>query len=127
MIHIPRRLIEEFLSKVSSSQVETAGLLVGIVKGERAYVKRMAIGENILQSYTRFEIDVKTIIRTIETLKGEEDIIGIIHSHPAPAYPSAIDKVGMKRWPIIWVIIDALRGVMRAWHFDREVKIILEE
>jgi proteasome lid subunit RPN8/RPN11 len=120
-------MVDDFVSKAINSDIEIVGLLIGTTEENCAFVRRLVIGENVLKSSVRFELDINTVAKTLETLANDEDIIGIIHSHPASPYPSLIDRNGMNYWPVIWVIINSITGDVKAWFFDREVKIVIEE
>jgi proteasome lid subunit RPN8/RPN11 len=62
--------------------------------------------------------------KALEKAGDEYDIMGIIHSHPAPPYPSSIDRENMKLWPVVWLIVDSRVGNYKAWIGDREIEII---
>ncbi len=118
--------MDKFIDAALKTSVEVGGLLIGKLEGDKARVRELIVGKNIRESPVRFELDAQTFSRAIEAMHADEDIIGIIHSHPSSAYPSQIDMENMRLWPVIWVILDTSRQEYRAWHFTREIKIVSE-
>ncbi len=47
--------------------------------------------------------------------KGEE-VVGIFHSHPAPAYPSGTDMLYMEINPVVWLIMSMPSKELGAYH-----------
>ncbi len=118
--------MDRFIDAALKTNIEVGGLLIGRLEGDKARVRELIIGKNIRESPVRFELDAQTFSKALETMHEEEDIIGIIHSHPSSPYPSQLDMENMELWPVIWVIVDITRGEYRAWHFNREIKIVIE-
>lgn len=127
VIIIPKQLMERFIDIALKTDIEVGGLLIGRLEGDKARVRELIIGENIRESPVRFELDAQTFSKALKTMRGDEDIIGIIHSHPSSPYPSQIDMENMQLWPVIWVILDKERREYRAWHFDREIKMVIKD
>lgn len=125
LIYIPSKIMNKFIETTVSTEIEVGGLLIGTISTEIIEVKNLIIGENISDSLYKFELDHMTMGKAINEMKDNEDIVGIIHSHPAPPFPSTIDKNGMNLWPVIWVIVDSNTGEYKAWYFDNEINIIL--
>jgi proteasome lid subunit RPN8/RPN11 len=122
-IKLPGRILNIFLDKALRSDIELGGILVGKVHNDTVIVDRLYIGENIVSSPVRFEIDPDTIVRVIKELDEDEDIVGIIHSHPASPYPSIVDLRNMELWPVIWIIIDSNNGDYMAWYYNKCINI----
>ncbi|MCD6470549.1 M67 family metallopeptidase [Candidatus Bathyarchaeota archaeon] len=96
---------------------EACGVLFGSVCKEKAYVKKIALLKNLLDSENRFQMDPTEFLRALLNAekKGLQHI-GFFHSHPLNTKPSAIDLEYMKLWPeIIWLIISPLNCRMAAY------------
>ncbi len=112
--------------------VEACALLFGRVNSNEAYVSKVAIASNKLQSTVRFEINPEIVFKELNEADGEElDFIGWFHSHPAPARPSLIDQKGMKLWGnAIWLILSSTKGNLAAYKMMNdeviEIPIIVE-
>jgi proteasome lid subunit RPN8/RPN11 len=125
-IRIPNKLMEDFIKRALSTDVEVGGILIGRVCGDKAIVRHMVIGKNIMKSRIRFELAPESLAEAVANMEEGEDIVAIIHSHPTKPFPSQVDMENMKMWPVIWVIVDSLSGDYKAWFFDNEVSIILD-
>jgi len=113
---VPRSLLDYFIEYTSRSRIEECGLLVGEVEDDVWSVKALFIGINIDNSPVRFSIDPLTIISAHEY--GDRygyDVVSVIHSHPAPPFPSELDKKGMSMWRIPWVIVDSTTHKIGIW------------
>ena len=112
--------------------VEACALLFGRVNSNEAYVSKVAIASNKLQSTVRFEINPEIVFKELIKADGEElDFIGFFHSHPAPARPSLIDQKGMKLWGnAIWLILSSTKRNLGAYKMMNdeviEIPIIVE-
>lgn len=92
-------------------------MLFGDSKPKEAIVKKVAVAPNKLRSLTRFEIDPETVFRAFNEAEHRGlDLIGLFHSHPAPAAPSSIDLKNMKSWGhIVWLILSSTGGDLSAY------------
>ena len=112
--------------------VEACALLFGRVNSNEAYVSKVAIAHNQLQSTVRFEINPEIVFKELNEADREElDFIGLFHSHPAPTRPSLIDQKGMKLWGnAIWLILSSTKGNLAAYQIMNdevlEIPIIVE-
>ena len=112
--------------------VEACALLFGRVNSNEAYVSKVAIASNKLQSTVRFEINPEIVFKELNEADREElDFIGLFHSHPAPTRPSLIDQKGMKLWGnAIWLILSSTKGNLAAYKMMNdeviEIPIIVE-
>jgi len=97
--------------------IEACALLFGRVNSNEAYVSKVAIASNKLQSTVRFEINPEVVFKELNEAEREElDFIGFFHSHPAPARPSLIDQKGMKLWGnAIWLILSSTKSNLGAY------------
>ena len=97
--------------------VEACALLLGKHDGDVVTVGKIIMARNILKSTTRFEVDPMFVASTFEQAEKEGlDFIGLFHSHPAPATPSAIDMRYMKLWgSAIWLVLSTLDGEIAAF------------
>jgi [CysO sulfur-carrier protein]-S-L-cysteine hydrolase len=74
-------------------------------------------------SPTRFRIESQELIDGYLTAeKMKLNVVGIFHSHPAPAIPSATDKIFMEINPVIWLIYSTLTKESRAYIFEQKVR-----
>lgn len=74
-------------------------------------------------SPTRFRIESQELINGYLTAeKMKLNVVGIFHSHPAPAIPSATDKIFMEINPVIWLIYSTLAKESRAYIFEQKVR-----
>ena len=112
--------------------VEACALLFGRVNSNEAYVNKVAIASNKLQSTVRFEINPEIVFKELNEADREElDFIGFFHSHPAPTRPSLFDQKGMKLWGnAIWLILSSTKGNLAAYKMVNdeviEIPIIVE-
>jgi len=73
-------------------------------------------------SPTRFRIESQELIDGYLTAeKMKLNVVGIFHSHPAPAVPSSTDKIFMEINPVIWLIYSTLTKESRAYIFEKKV------
>ncbi len=115
-IFISKEVINVFNYLVRSVDVEVAGFLLGIPSGNSIYVKELVVGDNLDSSPISFKLDPYAIIGAYELAKTFNlEVVALIHSHPAPPYPSIKDIAGMKLWPIPWVIVDSVGMEVRTW------------
>ena len=92
-------------------------------------MKRVTVTSNKLQSPTSFEINPETFVKAFNEAEQEGlDLIGLFHSHPAPAAPSSIDLEYMKLWgDVLWSILSSTSGDLAAYEMKngevREIPI----
>lgn len=84
-------------------------MLFGKLSEHEAFVEKVEVAPNKLQSTERFEIDPMRVIAAFnEADKEGLEFIGLFHSHPAPAAPSSIDLKFMKLWGnALWLILSS--------------------
>ena len=105
--------------------VEACAMLFGKLSQNEAVVEKVEVAPNELQSTVRFEIDpVKVAAAFTDADEKGLDFIGLFHSHPAPAAPSAIDLKYMKLWgDALWLILSSTEGNLAAYQIkDGTVK-----
>lgn len=92
-------------------------MLFGESTQKEAIVKRVAVAPNKLQSPTSFEIHPETFVKAFNEAEHEGlDLIGLFHSHPAPAAPSSIDRKYMKLWgDVLWLILSSTNSDLAAY------------
>ncbi|MFX0200154.1 MAG: M67 family metallopeptidase [Candidatus Hodarchaeota archaeon] len=115
MKHQHAHLLREEAQKVFP--IEACAMLFGESKQKEVIVKKVVVALNKLQSLTRFEIDPETVFRAFNGAEHRGlDLIGLFHSHPAPATPSSIDLKHMKFWgDIVWLILSSTSGDLCAY------------
>lgn len=106
---------------VSSLRIEVAGFLLGTSSEDSVYVEELVVGDNLDSSPYSFKLEPYAIIKCYELARILNlEVVALIHSHPAPPYPSVKDRAGMKLWPIPWVIVDSTSMEFRAWVLRQE-------
>ncbi len=109
--------------------IEACAMLFGESTQKEALVKRVTAAPNKLQSPTSFEINPETFVKAFNEAEQEGlDLIGLFHSHPAPAAPSSIDLEYMKLWgDVFWLILSSTSGDLAAYEMKngkvREIPI----
>lgn len=101
--------------------IEACAMLFGETTQREAVVKRVVVASNKLQSNVRFEIDPEMFAGAFFDAEREGlDLIGLFHSHPAPATPSYIDLECMKLWAdVIWLIFSSIDGKLAAYQMKK--------
>jgi proteasome lid subunit RPN8/RPN11 len=97
--------------------IEACALLFGKLIDGEAVVTKVVVTPNVLRSSVRFEADPQTVFIVFEQADREGlEFIGIFHSHPAPARPSAFDLQYMRLWgDAVWVILSSVDGDVAAF------------
>lgn len=97
--------------------VEACALLFGRLIDGETVVTRVVIMPNVLKSPVRFEADPQTVFNAFEQADRDElQFIGLFHSHPAPASPSAVDLKYMRLWgEAVWLILSSIDGTIAAF------------
>ena len=110
--------------------VEACALLFGETTQEEVVVKRVVVTSNRLQSTVRFEMDSEAFARAFfEAEKEGLELVGLFHSHPAPAAPSPVDVECMKLWgDAIWLIFSSIDGNLAAYQMknDKIVEVTIK-
>ena len=101
--------------------IEACGILLGEKGKERAYVKKIIVTSNKLQSTTRFEISPEDVVDAFtKAQKGELEFIGFFHSHQGSPSPSSIDEKYMKLWGnALWVIFSITNNCLTAFQINK--------
>jgi len=97
--------------------VEACALLFGRLINEEAVVTRVVMMPNVLKSPVRFEADPQTVFNVFQQADRDKlEFIGLFHSHPAPAGPSAVDLEYMRLWgEVVWLILSSSDGNVAAF------------
>lgn len=118
ILRLKRHFVELLKSEARKVYpVEACAMLFGQLTEKEAKVEKVVITQNRLGSNTRFEVDPeKVALSVIDAEKEGLEIIGLFHSHPAPAVPSVVDQKFMGLWPdAIWLILSSNSGIMKAY------------
>lgn len=112
----------------SSHPVEACALLFGRLIDDEAIVTKVVVAPNLLQSAVRFEIDPQTVFNAFEEAELEGlCFIGLFHSHPEPARPSAVDLQYMKLWgEAVWLILSSINGNIAAFQMNDDKVISIK-
>lgn len=126
---IPAELLDGLIRELTSASVEKAALLFGGFAGREARVTRGVVAENVEESPTRFVVDPAFLLRQLQEAEERgEELVGVIHSHPAPAQPSEEDLRFMEVNPVVWIIASSTTGEVRAYQLIgdllREIRIV---
>ena len=109
--------------------IEACAMLFGKTTKGEAFVRRIEVAPNILRSTVRFEIEPQKVLQSFrEAEESGLEFIGIFHSHPAPATPSALDLRYMRLWGnAVWLILSSTEGNFAAFQMTNgqvhEVKL----
>ena len=105
-----------------SHPVEACALLFGRFIDDEAIVTKVVVAPNLLRSTMRFEIDPQTVFNAFEQAEREGlRFIGLFHSHPAPARPSAVDLQYMRLWDeAVWLILSSINGDIAAFQMNND-------
>lgn len=84
---------------------ESCAFLLGRSDGERSHVMEIMSMSNAESTPFSFSIAPAELLRAYEEAERRNlQVIGIFHSHPAPASPSATDTKYMALNPVAWLI-----------------------
>lgn len=131
-LKIQRKSLDKLILEAGKTKpIEACALLLGKFENKIVYVCDVIPVCNIEKSTTRFLIDSETLYSILQKAEIEGmELVGIFHSHPAPAIPSSLDLKFMELWPIVWLILSTFNGDLSAyqWHEGRvlEVKVDIE-
>jgi len=102
--------------------VEACAILFGRLINDEAMVTKVVVAPNLLQSTVRFEIDPQTVFNAFEQAELEGlCFIGLFHSHPAPAHPSAVDLQYMRLWgEAVWLVLSSVNGGIAAFQMKND-------
>jgi len=100
-----------------SHPVEACAILFGRLIDDEAMVTKVVVAPNLLQSTVKFEIDPQTVFNAFEQAEREGlSFIGLFHSHPTPARPSAVDLQYMRLWgEAVWLILSSINSDVAAF------------
>lgn len=122
-LKIPKKVFEVLIEIATKSSDEIVFIGVGNAKeGDiiiSEFFKCRNIAENTKIEFKADPLCIYTAYKYAE--KNGLEIAAIIHSHPAPPYPSSLDMKNMRLWDIPWIIIDSLTGASKAWRVDDNV------
>jgi proteasome lid subunit RPN8/RPN11 len=109
------RLLRDESGKIHP--IEACALLFGRLINREIVVTKVVVTPNVLKSPVRFEVDPQTVFNVFEQADQEGlEFIGIFHSHPTPAHPSAFDLQYMRLWgEAVWLILSSVDGDVAAF------------
>jgi proteasome lid subunit RPN8/RPN11 len=121
ILQLQRRSVALLRKEAGKVQpIEACAILFGKLNRNEALVEKVEVAPNKLQSPVRFEIDPMRVVAAFN--KAEEEgleFIGLFHSHPAPAAPSATDLKFMKLWgDALWLILSSTEGNLAAYQIN---------
>ncbi|MEM0360895.1 MAG: Mov34/MPN/PAD-1 family protein [Sulfolobales archaeon] len=113
--------MDVFKYLVSSLKIEVAGFLLGTSSEGLVRVEELVVGDNLDSSPYSFKLEPYAIVKCYELARILNlEVVALIHSHPAPPYPSVKDRTGMRLWPLPWIIVDSMSMEFRAWVLKQE-------
>lgn len=106
-----------------NNPIEACALLFGKTSKTTYLVKKVVVATNVLNSTVEFAINPQFFV--VELKKAEKEgleLIGFFHSHPAKAYPSAVDLENMKLWTnTLWLIFSLTEDEIAAYMLQYNV------
>jgi len=107
---------------IDSLPLESCALMLGKINDDNAIVSKVVFTKNADKSKTTFSIDPNELLNVYKEAESSGlDIVGIFHSHPAPAKPSALDAKYMELNPIPWLIMSTLNNELMAFLYDNAI------
>ena len=89
----------------ATSPYESVSIISGVIKDDTAIAEKIYTPENIDKSTTTFTVEPLTLLEIYTEIEEENrQVVGIYHTHPAPATPSATDRLYMEVNPCVWLI-----------------------
>ncbi|MBN2229818.1 MAG: M67 family metallopeptidase [Candidatus Thorarchaeota archaeon] len=112
-LHITKMAMLDLEKHAAASfPLEAAALLFGTISDNSIFVNRIEPMQNESENkQTSFTINPEDQYRLL--IKAEElgeSLVGIFHSHPAPAYPSKRDQRNMRLNPVVWLVSSKTTG-----------------
>lgn len=102
---------------------ESCALLAGNTDGTDVIVRKVIFAENVEKSETRFSIEPNELLKVYKEAEDAGlEIVGIFHSHPAPARPSSTDAKYMEINPIPWLIMSTTENNIMAFIYDKTIQ-----
>jgi len=123
-IELTRQCIEELMKLAEEAKpIESCAILIGVVRGDVVKVVEICPAKNVDKSPTSFSVSPDDIYRAYRVAEEKDmEIVGIFHFHPAEPLPSGKDLDGMKKWPVVWLIM-GLSG-MRAFKLVNNHEVV---
>jgi len=108
---------------IDSLPLESCALLLGKIDEDKAIVSRVIFAKNADKSQTTFSIEPNELLDAYKEAENSGlDIVGIFHSHPAPARPSATDTKYMEINPVAWLIMSTTENELMAFLYDSTIR-----
>jgi len=118
ILRLKPKQVELLKQEATKTQpIEAGAILFGKQSNNQILVEKIQFEPNTLKSPARFQIDpARVAIAITQAEKENLDLVGLFHSHPAPAFPSQIDLKYMKLWgDAIWLILSTTDGDLAAY------------
>ena len=110
--------------------IEACALLFGEIANENSAVRKVVLVPNELKSTMEFTIDPQIVVTEVLKAANEKlELVGLFHSHSAPAQPSIVDLQHMKLWgDVIWVIYSLTEKKLTAFQLkdDKTEEILVK-
>ena len=112
---------------IDALPLESCALLAGSIDGDDVIVSRIIFTKNYDRSRTTFSIEPTELLEAYKEAENHGfDIVGVFHSHPAPARPSATDAKYMEINPVPWLIMSTTDNELEAFLYDNTInKLVL--
>lgn len=103
---------------------ESCALLAGRMDNDHDFiVSEVIVTSNADRSQARFSIEAGELVDAYRKAESRGlDIVGIFHSHPAPAKPSGTDTKYMEINPVPWLILSTTDGGMGAFLLEGDLQ-----
>ncbi|MFQ5940817.1 MAG: Mov34/MPN/PAD-1 family protein [Nitrososphaerales archaeon] len=102
---------------------ESCALLLGKIEGDDTIVSRVIFTKNADKSTTTFSIEPNELLEAYKEAENSRlDIVGVFHSHPAPAKPSATDAKYMETNTVPWLIMSTTSNELMAFLYENTIR-----
>ncbi|MEM2759413.1 MAG: M67 family metallopeptidase [Nitrososphaerales archaeon] len=103
--------------------LESCALLAGSIDGDDVIVSKVIFTKNADRSKTTFSIEPTELLETYKRMEKDGlDIVGIFHSHPGSATPSATDVRYMEINPVPWIILSTTNDELGVFLYDNIIR-----
>jgi proteasome lid subunit RPN8/RPN11 len=112
-LHVSKRNLNQLYEHAEMQfPSEAVALLFGTTAGHHVYANHVELVSNTSRTgHTSFSVNPEVEYTLLmEADKRGESLVGIFHSHPAPAAPSKTDVKNMRLNPVVWLIASKLTG-----------------
>jgi len=120
---VKKHQLAKVVEESTKSRFERIFVGVGYRRNRLYFVEDMYECPNIADNpVVYFKADPLCIYSVYNNAESTgREVVLLVHSHPAPPYPSRDDYEGMKYWALPWLIISSSTGGYKAWILEEGV------